>query len=57
MIAHWLLYIVLTIPGAGYVTTDKIEGFSSRTECERAGALLYSVRGGVTVSHVCMEVK
>jgi hypothetical protein len=53
---HFILYVVLTIFGAGYVTTDKIEGFSDRTQCERQASLLYSIRG-VTVSHVCLEVK
>lgn len=53
---HWLLFIVLTIPGAGYVTTDKIENFADQTQCERAAAMLYGLRG-VSVAHVCLPVK
>jgi hypothetical protein len=54
--SHWLLFIVLSVPGAGYVTTDKVEGFTERTQCERMASLLYGIRG-VSVSHVCLEVK
>ena len=52
----WLLYVILTIPGSGFMTTDKIEGFHDRAQCERAGALLYSMRD-VSVRHVCLEIK
>jgi hypothetical protein len=57
MTAHWLLFIILSVPGAGYVTTDKIEGFTSQAQCERSAALLYSTRSSATIVHVCMEVK
>jgi hypothetical protein len=38
------------------VTTDKVEGFTDRAQCERAGALMYSLRD-VSVRHVCLEVR
>jgi hypothetical protein len=55
--SHWLLFIILSVQGAGYVTTDKVEGFTSQTQCERSAALLYSTRSSATIVHVCMEVK
>lgn len=51
---HWTLYVILTF--AGYLTTDKIEGFSSRIECERAaGQLQFPVGGQVRLN--CVEIR
>lgn len=51
---HWTLYIVLAF--AGYVTTDKIEGFSSRISCERAASYL-QFPAGARVTLNCVEIR
>jgi hypothetical protein len=58
MIEHWILFLVFSINGAGFVTTDKVEGFTTRAQCERMGSVAeLSLPSGIHLVHFCMRVQ